>query len=363
MPVRPPRVLQPRNHVSESAEVVADLLPALARGETLSAAQAEAAVAALVGGEVSDVAIAAFLTALRVRGETADELVGAANALARTASAAFGDDDFVQALDTCGTGGDGTGTFNISTAAAIVCAACGVPVAKHGNRSVSSNSGSADVLAELGVNVDVDLAVARRCLRELGLTFLFAPQWYPAVKAVMPVRRRLGFRTLFNLIGPLANPADAAWQLLGVAEPKWVPVMALAAARRGIVATVVCGSDGLDEVTLAGPTHVCHAKPTAAGPQVVLETTWMPDDFGLPAVCIDDLRTDGPAASASLIRRILAGENLPARHVVVANAAAALWTTGHAADLKAGVAAASAALDDGAARDTLAQLVAATTAV
>lgn len=322
-------------------------LAQLAAGTTLSEADAHAIVMSMLRGEPSEVEVAAFLTALRVRGETAEELAGGARALRATAldpgTAIPG------LLDTCGTGGDHAGTFNISTAAAIVVSACGVPVAKHGNRAVSSRTGSADVLEELGVRIDGSPTATRATLTELGIAFFFAPLWHPAVRHVMPVRRALGFRTLFNLLGPLANPMNADFQLLGCPTPALAHTLGEAIARLGTKgATLVAGSDGLDEVTLGGVTHVVVVRDGD-----LVTSTWHPSDFGLPEVQLEVLQVQSARESADRIRSVLAGELGPARDIVLANAAAGLWTTGRVTDLADGVRLAARAIDEGAAEAKL----------
>jgi anthranilate phosphoribosyltransferase len=248
-------------------------------------------------------------------------------------------------LDTCGTGGDGSGTFNISTAVALVVAAAGVPVVKHGNRSISSRSGSADVLAALGVPVEAGPVWAQRSLDAHGIAFCFAPHFHPALAKVGPLRRKLGVRTIFNLLGPLLNPAGAEHQLLGVGRPDLLDPMAGALCQLGTRdSLLVCGLDGLDEVSLSGPTMVRRVRDGR-----VESLEWTPHDFGLESVAASDLKADGPPASADTIRRVLAGEDGPARRVVLANAAAALLVAGRVSTLPAGVAEAARAIDSGAA--------------
>ncbi len=331
-------------------------LEILANGQSLTANQAHHAVAAIMTGDASESLIAAFLTALRVRGETADELAGAVAAV-RTHSVGWPDaTDLGPVLDTCGTGGDGACTVNISTAAAIVVAATGVPVAKHGNRSASGNSGSAEVLVELGVAVEAEPSILVRSLRELGLTFLFAPKFHPALRFAAPVRRQLPFRTLFNLVGPLVNPAGPAFQLIGVPDPRLADLVAEAVARLGVIrAAVVTGSDGLDEVGLGGNTRVQWVEGGAVGPR-----TWRRADFGLDPVTPEQLRVASPAESARAIRELLAGQPGPVRSTVLANAAAALLVAGAVVDLANGVERAATAIDDGSAARLLTRWVALT---
>jgi len=322
-----------------------EALGILGLGRSLTASQVHGAVAEIMGGEASEVAIGAFLTALKVKGETAEELEGAVAAI-RERSTQWGEPDVsATVIDTCGTGGDGANTVNISTATAIVVAACGVPVVKHGNRSASGNSGSAEVLTELGVKIDAELDILRRCLSELGITFLFAPKFHPALRFAGPVRRLLPYRTLFNIVGPLANPARPGYQLIGVPNRQVAELMAKAIARLGIVrAAIVVGAEGLDEVGLGGPNSVLWVEN-----QHVSERTWLPEDFGLAHGRSSDLRVSGPVESAAKLRAMLAGEAGPVRNTVLANSAAALLVAGRAASLVEGVARAGLAIDEGAA--------------
>jgi anthranilate phosphoribosyltransferase len=339
------------------APALTSALRSLARREDLSSVEMEAAIGEVLSGVVPEVAVAALLTGLRVKGETAEELAGAVTAVRNRVADVGLEVRSAGVLDTCGTGGDGAQTVNISTAAAIVVAACGVPVAKHGNRSASGNSGSAEVLAELGVNVEAETAVLNRCMAELGVTFLFAPKFHPGLRAIAPVRKQLPFRTLFNLVGPLANPARPEYQLLGVAGLAQARLVAGALARLGSKrAAVVTGADGLDEVSLAGPTHVFKVD---GG--VVSELIWAPEDFGLGRSTPAEIRVSGPSESAALIRRFLAGERGPVRETVVANAAAALWVADEGSALIDSVARASEAIDDGRAARLLARWAAVST--
>ncbi|MEX0711302.1 MAG: anthranilate phosphoribosyltransferase [Pirellulales bacterium] len=327
------------------------ILGRLAAGEDLSMQEMASAIDRVMRGEVSEGQIGLLLTSLRLKGETVDEVAGAAAAMRghmrRIESQRQG------VIDTCGTGGDGASTFNISTAAALVAAAAGVPVAKHGNRRVTSKSGSADVLARLGVNIEADLSCVSGCLDELGICFCFAPLWHQAMKHVAPVRAKLGVPTIFNLLGPLANPAGADYQLLGVARPELRGLLSAALARLGTRrALVVRGDDGLDEVTLAGPTRV-----TEVSQGHTREFAWTPADFGLEPAELTPLKVAGPDESAAIIQQVLSGQPGPARDIVVANAAAALWTAGHCDTLPGCAAMAADAIDSGAARELLARLV------
>ncbi len=323
----------------------------LAAHEDLSRSEIEAAMGQIMRGECRPEETAFFLTALASKGETVEEIAGAATIMRREMTPIR--TRRTGLLDTCGTGGDGSATFNISTAAAIVTAAAGVPVAKHGNRKVTSRTGSADVLAALGVNIEADLATTEACLDELGLCFCFAPLLHSSMRHVAAVRAQLGLRTIFNLLGPLTNPAGAEFQLLGVGRPELraplAEVLALLGARRAVV---VSGRDGLDEVTLTGPTDV---TVVGGGPPETL--VWQPADFGLTAAPLDSLVVDGPQQSAAVIQKLLAGQSGPARDIVVLNVAAAIWTAGQATDLRTAATTAQAAIDSGAARNLLAALI------
>ncbi len=326
------------------------LLELAAQGHALDEAQAAVVIGAIMQGELPDEDVARFLLALRAKGETAAEIAGAARAM--RANMRTIESPFTTFVDTCGTGGDGARTFNISTSAAIVTAAVGVPVAKHGNRSISSRSGSADVLTSLGVNIAAELPVVERCLRELRIGFCFAPLFHPAMKRVAEVRKSLGVPTIFNLLGPLANPANAPHQLLGVGKPAVQPLLAEALQRLGTVrSVVVSGRDGLDEVTLATTTRVLLVEPND-----IIEVEWSPEVFGLKRAPLDSMLIDGPEQSAELIRRVLHNESGPARDIVVLNTAAALWTAGHVSDPLAATHLAQEALASGKALALLEQL-------
>lgn len=327
-----------------------DALARLGAGRDLTDAETREAVAVIVAGEASEAAVAAFLTALRVKGETSDELAGAVEAVRARALAWEVVERPSLLLDTCGTGGDGAHTVNISTATAIVAAACGVPVVKHGNRAASGNSGSAEVLAELGVAIEAEPAQLDRCLRELGIAFLFAPRFHPALRHAAAVRKQLPFRTLFNLVGPLANPARPSHQLIGVSSESAAALMARALVRLGTTrSAVVHGLDGLDEVSLSAPTRVLWVEQGQ-----VVEDEWRPEDFGLPGVeSLEGLKVSGPADSAGRLRALFAGEPGPVRSMVLANAAAALRVAGRTETLRDGVALAAEGVDTGSARRLL----------
>lgn len=321
-------------------------------GQSLSMDEMATVVDTIMQGQLDEDSIAEFLLALRAKGETVEEIAGAAQAMRRHMTPIRTKRSNL--LDTCGTGGDGSQTFNISTAAALVTAACGVPVAKHGNRGMTSRSGSADVLAELGVNIEADVATVERCLDQVGIGFCFAPQLHPSMRHVGPVRRRLGVPTIFNLLGPLCNPAAAAFQLLGVGRPELRPRLAASLHRLGATrAAVVSGEDGLDEVTLAGATNV--SEVTAEG---IREFAWTPESFGIARSDLTDLKVDGPQASAGMIRAVLDGRPGPARDIVLINAAAALWIAGQDPSLEACCQRAAHAIDQGEARRVLETLAA-----
>jgi len=306
---------------------------------------------AVMEGRFDDDHIARLLLGLNRKGPTIAEVAGAAAAMRKHVTPIRSRRTGV--LDTCGTGGDGSKTFNISTAAALVVGSAGVPVAKHGNRGVTSRSGSADVLAALGVNIEASRACVEACLDELGICFCFAPLLHPAMKRVAAVRRQLGVSTIFNILGPLANPAGATCQLLGVGRAALRPLLAEALAMLGTErAAVVHGQDGMDEVSLSAATDV-----TLVAEGQRTELRWTPEEFGLPRCRREDLLVDGPEQSAATILAVLKGQRGPARDMVVANAAAALWTVGRVPSLPAGVDAAAEALDSGSAALLLERLV------
>ncbi len=326
----------------------------VAQGRGLSEGQAEAAFDIIMSGNATPSQMGAFLMALRVRGETVDEIAGAARIMRAKAIA-------VEAppgtIDTCGTGGDSSGSFNISTASALVAAGCGVPVAKHGNRALSSQSGSADVLTALGVNIDVDFAIVRACLWEIGIGFLMAPRHHSATRHVAPTRVELGTRTIFNLLGPLSSPAYAPRQLVGVFAPEWVRPMAEVLGRLGTERAWVVHGSGLDELTTAGVTTV------AALEDGKVETfEIVAEDFGLPPARLEDLKGGAPEHNAGLMRELLAGVGGPLRDIVLLNSGAALVIAGRAANLASGIELAARSLDSGAARRVLEDLVARTNA-
>jgi anthranilate phosphoribosyltransferase len=315
-----------------------------ARGEPLSEEEAASAMAAIMDGEATPAQIAALLAALSARGETEDEIVG----FARTMRARAIPFSAPGAVDTCGTGGDGAFTFNISTAASLVVAACGVSVAKHGNRSASGSCGSADVLEALGLRIDAPLATVERSLREAGWAFLFAPAFHAATRHAAAPRKEMGVRTAFNLLGPLTNPARPEAQVVGVPRPELTSFLAHCLRRLGTRRAWVVHGSGLDELTLAGPTTVA-----AVDGDAVRSFTVRPEDAGLPLADPAPLRGGDAGANAAIVRAVLAGERGPRRDVVLLNAAAALVVAGRAESLREGVARAASALDDGRARTLL----------
>jgi anthranilate phosphoribosyltransferase len=326
-----------------------DLIATLQHGESLTRPQAHDAFARIMAGEVDPPALGAFLCALANKGETVDELVGAAQAMRSAATHVL---SRRPCMCTCGTGGDGISTFNVSTTAAIIAAAAGAVVAKHGNRTNTRISGSAEVLATLGVNIEADVPVLERCLEEHGLAFLYAPRLHPAMKHAAPVRRAIRTRTIFNLLGPLCNPAGATRQVLGVSQPAHVPLIAEALRELGAErAWVVHGCDGLCDLTITGPTHVAQFVDGN-----IDMTTVNPPDAGLPTAPLQALLVDSPQASAAAIRTILNGAHGPQRDHALLNAGAALVVYGVAADLPEGVSLAADAVDSGAARERLHQL-------
>ncbi len=343
-----------------------EILGRLSAGEDLAMDEMAQTIESIMQGQCDDGEIGLLLTALRAKGETAAEVAGAATAMRKVMVPVKSDSHDL--LDTCGTGGDASGTFNISTAAAIVTAAAGIKVAKHGNRSITSKTGSADVLEALGVNVDAEVPVIEKCLEEVGIGFCFAPRMHPAMKHVAPVRRQLGFPTIFNLLGPLCNPAGAPYQLLGVGRPEVRSMLAEALALLGTERSViVCGADGLDEVTLTGPTNVIEVGTSVVGGSPIgtsgngeregtkKEYEWTPSDFGLSVTDLTDIQVEDAAESAAMIRTALSGEPGTARDIVVANAAAGIWTAGKTDSLTAATVQAAEAIDSGAANDTLAR--------
>ncbi|MEQ8785355.1 MAG: anthranilate phosphoribosyltransferase [Pirellulaceae bacterium] len=326
------------------------ILQQVGAGENLSMEQVTEVFDVIMRGEAERDQIAQLLMALRAKGETVDEVAGAALALRRHMATIRTTRENL--IDTCGTGGGGGGTFNISTAAALVAAGAGAAVAKHGNRRMTSKSGSADALSALGVNIEAPLETVERCLDEVGLCFCFAPLHHQSMRHVAEVRRELGVPTIFNLLGPLCNPARAPFQLLGVGRPETRQLLAAALAKLGTRrSAVVCGADGLGEVTLAGETHV-----TQVTDEGLQELVWTPRDFALESSSRDALLAEDPQASAAIIRGVLAGEKGPPRDIVIANSAAALWIAGHGESLAACARQSAESIDSGAAAEVLRRL-------
>ncbi len=330
--------------------MIREAIATLAEGKHLGREPARATMLEIMSGEATPAQIAAYITALRIRGETAEIIAGSAEAMRQKFTAVDAGAQVV--ADVVGTGGDGAHTFNISTCAAFVAAGAGVVVAKHGNRSVSSKCGSADVLAALGVNLEVGPEVMERALRTAGIAFLFAPALHPAMKHAIGPRREIGIRTIFNILGPISNPAGAQHGLIGVYAAALVPVVAEALAALGAQHMfVVHGLDGLDEITTTTGTLVAEI---AQGRVRAYEIH--PRDVGLATAQTADLIGGDPAANAEIIRGILAGQCGPRRDIVLLNAAAVIYAAGKAHSLQEGVTVAAAALDSGAARQKLAAL-------
>ena len=333
-------------------EILTRAIDAVCRGEHLSADHASAVLDEVMDGRVSEVQTAAFLVALRAKGETVPELIGLARTMRRLAAEVDAERDDL--VDTAGTGG-GPSTFNVSTTAALVAAGAGCAVAKHGNRSATSRSGSADLLEALGVRIDLDPAGVARCIDEVGFGFMFAPRHHAAMKHVVPVRKELAVRTIFNFLGPLTNPAGARRQLLGVSDRRYQETIAEALAGLGTEhALVVSGEDGLDELSVSGRTRVIEVRGSGTEEWFV-----EPGEHAEPAP-LEAVAGGSPDDNAAVSRRVLAGERGPASELVAINAGAAIFVGGAAPDLGAGVAAAREALESGAAAGVLDRLVALT---
>ena len=346
-----------------TSPIITEAVRALVDRKDLSRIEAAAAMEAIMSGAATNAQIAAFLTALRMKGETVEELIGFAQVMRQKAVkvrtragevvGATGTDREML-IDTAGTGGDASGTFNVSTATAFVVAGAGLKVAKHGNRSVSSLCGSADVVETLGINIELPPAKVARCVDEVGIGFLYAPLLHTAMKHVMAARREMGIRTVFNMLGPLTNPAGANAQVIGVYSDALTEPLARVLAELGTLrAFVVHGADGLDEISNTGPSHISEVHEG-----VVRSSSVRPEDFGLPRASIQELRGGDREENAEIIRRVLAGEAGPRRDIVLMNAAAALVVGGKARDFKEGVALAAQSIDSGAAAAKLAGLIA-----
>ncbi len=319
--------------------------------QDLTTAEAETAMGIIMEGKSTPAQIGAFLIALRMKGETPEEIAAFARVMRREAIRISPLTDRIL-VDTCGTGGDGSDTFNISTASALVAAGAGVPVVKHGNRSVSSRCGSADVLSALGVSLAVDPARQAEIVEKTGIAFLFAPSHHPAVRHVMAARQELGCRTIFNILGPLANPAGAQAQVLGVFSPGLVRPVAEVLRILGLSRAMVVHGNGLDEITTTGTTGVCELDKGR-----IMTYTIDPAHFGIPYASPEDLRGGGPAENARIIREVLAGEPGAARDIVLLNAGAAICMGGRSPDLQNGIYAAAESIDSGNAAARLDALV------
>ncbi|WP_417624412.1 anthranilate phosphoribosyltransferase [Paremcibacter congregatus] len=326
------------------------IIDRIARGESLSQQDARNAFNYMMSGDATGAQIGAFLMGLRLRGETIDEIIGATQAVRAKAHTIKAPAD---AIDPCGTGGDGSHTYNISTAAAIVLAACGVTVAKHGNRAISSKSGSADVLETLGINIDADMENVERSIAEIGIGFMMATRHHSAMRHVGPSRTSLGTRTIFNLLGPLANPAKTKFQVIGVFDKKWTAPLAEVLGRLGSERVwVVHGADGLDELSISGPSYVSEFY---QGKVTSFEVN--PEEVGLSLSPISEIQGGDSEYNAAALRRMLAGEKNAFRDITLLNCAASLLVVGKAPDLAAGVKLAAEAIDSGAATAKLDQWV------
>ncbi|HEV8439025.1 MAG TPA: anthranilate phosphoribosyltransferase [Methylomirabilota bacterium] len=345
-----------------TSPIITEAVRTLVDRRNLTRMEAAAAMEAIMSGAATNAQIAAFLTALRMKGEMVEELIGfaqvmrqkavkvrvrAADVVAQTGT------DREMLIDTCGTGGDASGTFNVSTATAFVVAGAGLKVAKHGNRSVSSLCGSADVAETLGINIELGPSQVARCLEEAGIGFLYAPLLHTAMKHVMAARREMGIRTVFNMLGPLTNPAGANAQVIGVYSDALCEPLARVLAELGTIrAFVVHGADGLDEISNTGESQISEVHEG-----VVRNSRVRPEDFGMPSAKIGDLQGGDRAENAQIIRQILGGEPGPRRDIVLMNAAAALVVGGKARDLKEGVVLAAQSVDSGAADRKLSALI------
>jgi anthranilate phosphoribosyltransferase len=330
--------------------MIREAIAALVEGRSLAEADAAAVMEEIMSGEATPAQFGAFVTALRLKGETVDEIAGMARVMREKARRVHVEGVL---LDTCGTGGDARGTFNVSTAAAFVAAGAGARVAKHGNRAMTSRCGSADVLEALGARIDLSPEQVKACLEETGVGFMFAPSFHPAMKFAAGPRREIGVRTVFNILGPLTNPAGAACQVLGVADPSLAETMALVLARLGSRRALVVHGDGLDEMSISGPTLVCELVEGC-----VRQYTVTPQEVGLAPSEAASVAGGTPDENAAALREVLAGRPGPRRDIVLLNAAAGLVALERAAALAEGVALAAEAIDSGAARERLERFVA-----
>ena len=339
-----------RVYSGEDMADIQEFIKIVSTGQSLSRAEAASAFELLMTGQAEPAQIGALLMAMRVRGETVDEITGAAEVMRAKATGVKAP---VGSVDTCGTGGDSSGTYNISTCSAFVVAGAGVPVAKHGNKSISSKSGSADVLASLGVNLDVSPEVVETCIDKANIGFMFAPAHHSAMRHVGPVRASLGVRTIFNLLGPLSNPAGAKRQVLGVYDEQWLqPLAEVLRALGSEKLWVVHGADGLDELTITGETKVA-----ALENGEIRTFSVHPEQVGLPLASIDMLKGGDSEVNAQAIKEVLRGQVGPFRDIVLLNAGAALLVSDLAVDLKEGVRLAAQSIDEGKALDCLNNLI------
>jgi anthranilate phosphoribosyltransferase len=336
--------------MSDAGSTFKQLISTVVNGNSLSEADAVNAFNIMMSGEATPSQIAGFLIALRIRGETVQEITGAARIMREKSLKVSAPED---AIDVVGTGGDGAGTLNISTATALVVAGAGVPVAKHGNHAASSKSGAADVLSELGINLQADVPTVERAIKEAGIGFLLAPSYHSSMRHVGPARIEMGVRTIFNILGPLANPASVKRLLVGTFARAWVEPMAQVLGNLGAErAWVVHGTDGLDELTITGPSYVAEFSNG-----IVTTRELSPSDAGLPTASLDDLRGGSPAENAQAIRELLDGRKGAYRDITLFGASAALLIAGKVDTLTDGVEVAAASIDNGKAASALTKLV------
>jgi anthranilate phosphoribosyltransferase len=327
-------------------------LKKLLNDESLTSTEAQQAMNEIMTGKVSDIKLSAWLTALKLKGENADEICGCATSMNEHSIKVDSQDN--ACIDIVGTGGDGAKTFNISTAAAFVAAGAGVSVAKHGNRAVSSKSGAADVLTELGINIDIDAEIMEKCLQDIGISFLFAQKLHPAMKYAMPVRKELGTRTIFNILGPLSNPAKTQRMVIGVYSKHLCRLIAEATMQMGKEhILVVYGNDCLDEITTTTTTHICELKNGT-----ISEYDFNPEEYGIPMAKIQDISGGTPKENAAIIRSVFSGKQKgPERDIILINAAAGIYVSGKANSWNAAIALANESLDSGNARKKLQGLI------
>lgn len=330
--------------------MIKDAIAKLVEKKDLTIEESHQTMNEIMSGEASDAQISAFLTALRMKGETVDEITGCAMVMREKVTRIHSKHELF--VDTCGTGGDRKGTFNVSTCAAFVVAGAGVPVAKHGNRSVSSSCGSADVLSALGIKIDVEIILAEKCLNEIGICFLFAPLYHSAMKYAMPTRQQIAIRTIFNIIGPLTNPAGAPCQALGVYNPELADTMANVLKNLGSHHALIChGIDGLDEITITGDSKIVELKNNK-----IMDYYVEPKDFGFKVGRLEDIQGGGPEENAKMTMDVLSGKDGSRRDIVLMNAGAAILATDAAQTLADGISKAAQSLDSGAAKQKLEEL-------